>query len=126
MGLRDTTSTRRERWDRENATPRLKDAVPELVSLRLVMVEMRGDYSVNGTRRVQHVVVATASARFEIPCGESGCNDGGHDLSRTAMSHLRDGRSSFSGTSECNGALNHRPCDRRLDYSFEATYSVRQ
>lgn len=121
--MRDTGQARRERWDRENAAPRLKQIVPNLQSLRVVLAEARGDYGVNGTRRVQHVIVATASARFEIPCGESGCEGGGHDLSRVATSHLIDGRSSFSGSSECNGMVGQRPCDRRLDYSFEATYS---
>lgn len=125
MRPRDTGQLRSERWERENAAPRLKQMVPNLAALRLSLVESRGAYPIGGTRRVQHIVVDTASARFEVPCGEKGCTGGGHDLSRTAASQLRERRTAFSGTSECMGSVGERGCDRRLEYAFEATYSDR-
>jgi len=122
MNLRDVSPQRSERWERENAAPRLKDVAPRLESLRLSLVERRADREIPGTRRIQHVIVATASSRFEVPCGEERC-DGRHDLSVTATAQLRAGRDTFGGTSECNGTVGSRPCDRLLDYSFEAGYS---
>ena len=123
MKQRDMNA-RRERWERENAAPRLKELVPELESLRLSLVENRGGYPITGTRRVQHVMVRTASTHFEIPCGESSCQGGGHDLSHAVTPKLRHRRSEFGGTSECNGAIGGgHACTRRLDYSFEASYS---
>ena len=124
MSLRDANSQRKERWERENAAPRLKDIAPRLETLRVTLVERRGEYDIPGTRRIQLVIVATASARFEVPCGEDRCSEGSHDLTSTATAQLRAGRSSFSGMSECNGALGNRGCDRVLSYSFEATYSA--
>jgi hypothetical protein len=120
---RDLNPLRSERWERENAAPRLKQLVPEIEALRLSMVENRGGYPVNGTRRVQHVMVNTASTLFEIPCSESACQGGGHDLTHTVGPRLRHRRSEFSGSSECTGAIGGHGCDRRLEYSFEAKYS---
>jgi hypothetical protein len=115
--------TRRERWEREDASPRLKQLVPELESLRVKLVENRGGYPISGTRRVQHVMVRTASTRFEIPCGESSCQGGGHDLTPVVGPRLRHRRVEFSGSSECNGAVGMSGCHRCLDYAFEAEYS---
>ena len=124
MRQRDMNSARRERWDRENAAPRLKQLVPELESLRLSLVENRGGYPITGTRRVQHVMVDTASTLFEVPCSESACQGGGHDLTHTVFPPLRHRRPKFSGSSECTGAIGcGHACNRRLEYSFEAKYS---
>ena len=123
MRQRDMNA-RRDRWEREDAAPRLKQLVPELESLRVSLVENRGAYSITGTKRVQHVKVDTASTHFEIPCGESSCQGGGHDLSQTLTPRLRNRKVEFSGSSECNGAIGGgHPCARRLEYSFEAKYS---
>ena len=117
-------ATRSERWEREDASPRLKQLVPELESLRLSLVENRSGYPISGTRRVQHVMVGTASTRFEIPCGESSCEGGGHDLTPTVGPRLRHRRLEFSGSSECNGSVGGHACLRSLHYAFEATYSA--
>jgi hypothetical protein len=122
MNQRDASPQRSERWERENAAARLKDISPQLESLRLSLVERRADRDIPGTRRIQHVIVATASSRFEIPCGEDRC-DGRHDISVAMTNQLRAGRDKFNGSSECNGTAVNRPCDRVLDYSFEAVYT---
>jgi hypothetical protein len=125
MMWKDPGSNRRERWDRENAAPRLKELVPNLKSLRLSLVEHRAGRELGGTRRTQHVVVDTASTRFEVPCGESGCTGGGHDLTSSASAQLRQQQRTFSGSSDCQGYVKDRPCDRRLEYSFVAEYSAK-
>jgi hypothetical protein len=125
MTWKDPGISRRERWDRENAAPRLKELVPNLKSLRLSLVELRATREIGGTRRTQHVIVDTASTRFEVPCGESGCNGGGHDLTGTASSALRQQQRTFGGTSDCQGNVKERPCDRQLQYSFVAEYSAK-
>jgi hypothetical protein len=123
MRRRELNTSRRERWDRENAAPRLKQLVPELESLRLSLVENRGGHAIPGTRRVQHVMVNTASTLFEIPCTESACQGGGHDLTQAVGPRLRSHRSEFSGSSACTGAVGEHACERQLEYSFEAKYS---
>jgi len=119
---KEAGSNRRERWDRENAAPRLKELVPNLKSLRWSLVEQRAGRDLGGTRRTQHVIVDKASARFEVPCGESGCTGGGHDVSNATCSQLRQQQHAFGGTSDCQGYVKDRPCDRRLEYSFVAEY----
>ncbi|HTV21997.1 MAG TPA: hypothetical protein VMG12_25080 [Polyangiaceae bacterium] len=124
MRSRDNSS-RSERWEREDAAPRLKQMVPELESLQVRLVENRGGYPITGTRRVQHVMVGTASTLFEIPCSESGCQGGGHDLTHTVTPRLRSRRADFSGSSDCSGAIGGgHACTRRLEYSFSAKYSA--
>src|SRR5262245_65510226 len=83
---------RTDRWKREDDAPRLRQEVPNLESLRMNLEEFSGGHRVVGTSRIQHVVVAQASTRFEIPCGDSKCEDGGHDLTREALGQLRAGR----------------------------------
>lgn len=124
MRQRDTNTARHDRWEREDAAPRLKELVPELESLRMSLVENRSGYPISGTRRVQHVMVDTASTRFEVPCGESSCQGGGHDLTPVVAPRLRSRRLEFSGSSECTGAIGGgHGCSRHLAYSFEAKYS---
>jgi len=125
MNWKDPGSSRRERWDRENAAPRLKDLVPSLTSLKLSLVEQRATRDIGGTRRTQHVIVDTASTRFEVPCGETGCTGGGHDLTSTASSQLRQRQRTFGGTSACHGYVKDRPCDRQLAYAFVAEYAAK-
>jgi hypothetical protein len=122
-GWQQRRTARSDRWKREDSAPRLRDEVPRLQTLKMNLAELNGEHGVPGSRRIQHVIVAQASVRFEIPCGDSACEEGGHDLSRTALDQLRAGRTSFSGTSLCSGRIGDRPCERRLEYQFEASYS---
>ena len=125
MNWKDPGASRRERWDRENAAPRLKELVPGLKSLKLSLVEQRATRDIGGTRRTQHVIVETASTRFEVACGESGCTGGGHDLTSTASAQLRQRQRTFGGTSTSQGYVKDRPCDRQLEYSFVAEYDTK-
>ena len=115
---------RTDRWKREDDAPRLRQEVPKLESLRMNLEEFSGGHRVVGTSRIQHVVVAQASTRFEIACGDSKCEDGGHDLTREALSQLRASREAFGGSSVCNGRVGERACERTLEYSFLAKYQA--
>ena len=117
-------TARTDRWKREDDAPRLRQELPQLESLRLQLEEFSGGHRVVGTSRIQHVVVAQASTRFEIPCGDSKCEDGGHDLTREALNQLRAGRASFNGSSVCSGRVGERPCERTLEYVFTAKYQT--
>lgn len=122
-GFQNRRTARSDRWKREDDAPRLKNEVPKLATLRLSLEEYSGGHTVAGTNRIQHVVVAQAASRFEIPCGDSKCEDGGHDLSRDMLSHLRAGHAEFEGSNTCTGHVVERPCERVLKYSALATYS---
>jgi hypothetical protein len=115
-------TARTDRWKREDDAARLKEELPQLEALRMNLEEFSGGHRVVGTSRIQHVVVAQASTRFEIPCGDSKCEDGGHDLTRDMLAALRAGREAFEGSSVCSGRVGERACERTLQYSFSAKY----
>ncbi len=121
-GWQNRRTARTDRWKRENDAPRLKDEVPKLQTVRMNLEEYSGGHSVAGTSRIQHVVVAQASSRFEIPCGDSKCEEGGHDITRDALAQLRAARPEFEGSSVCVGHVGERPCERQLKYSVQAKY----
>jgi len=75
-----------DRRRREQDAPRLADQVPALVSLEISIDERSGASGVKHTRRV---VVDSAPALFLLPCGDSRCADGEHDLTTTVMRALR-------------------------------------
>jgi hypothetical protein len=122
-GWQNRRTARTDRWKRENDAPRLETEVPNLQALRMNLEEYSGGHSIAGTNRIQHVVVQRASARFEIPCGDSKCEEGGHDLTHEFLSHLRSKRPDFEGSSVCSGRVVDRPCERMLKYSAQAKYT---
>jgi hypothetical protein len=121
-GWQNRRTARTDRWKRENDAPRLRDEVPKLETLRMSLEEFSGGHSIAGTSRVQHVVVAQASARFEIPCGDSKCEEGGHDVTHDLLGHLRAAHAAFDGSSICVGRVGERPCERQLKYVAQAKY----
>jgi hypothetical protein len=123
-GWQNRRTARSDRWKRENDAPRLKNEVPHLDALRMNLEEFSGGHSIAGTNRIQHVVVAQASARFEIPCGDSKCEEGGHDLTQEVLGHLRSKQPDFEGSSVCNGRVVDRPCERQLKYTAQAKYTA--
>lgn len=122
-GWQNRRTARSDRWKREDDSPRLKVEVPRLSTLRMSLEEYSGGHTVAGTNRIQHVVVAQAAARFEIPCGDTKCEDGGHNLTREVLGHLRSEHADFEGSSTCDGHVGDRPCERVLKYSAQATYA---
>lgn len=106
---------------REDAAPRLCDAVARLESLRLRFEDVRAESSVSVPSYVRPVVVTNAPAHFEIRCMEPRC-DGRHDLTYAVLHELRQGKAQFAGQSSCDGMVGNAPCNRVLGYSFEASY----
>jgi hypothetical protein len=113
---------RSERWEREDAAPRLSVAVPELSELRLELRETRQERVVPGTVSVRHVIVGRAAARFEFGCSEPGCEEGGFDVTSEIMSGLRRQAANFEGQCNCSGMISDRLCERTLVFVAHAEY----
>lgn len=106
---------------REDAAPRLRDAITRLESLRLRFDDVRDEGRLVATSYVRPIVVASAPAHFEVRCMEPRCN-GRHDLTHAVMHALRQSQSYFEGRSDCDGMVGDVPCDRTLAYVCEASY----
>lgn len=111
-----------ERREREASAPRLAGEVPTLRSL-----DIQFDEQVSATAPavsyVRRVVIPSASSHFEVGCGDSGCIDGGHDLTSMILRPLRDKRTEFSGEDACHGSIGSAQCQRVLRFSAVARYS---
>jgi hypothetical protein len=108
-----------ERRRREDDAPRLCDQVPDLVSLRLEIEERSG---VTATKHVRRVLIDRAPALFLVPCGDSRCADGEHDITATVMRALRAHEKEFHGNDECMGSLGLSTCARVLHFDALAEY----
>jgi hypothetical protein len=125
MNRRDRLEAERrttERLEREAAAPRLIREIPRIASLRLTFAEFREDASEPLVRHIRHVVVARAPALFRLPCGDSGCADGGHDFTYEILRALRALSTDFHGQGVCGGRRLGADCRRKLTYAAEATY----
>ena len=120
---RNNKAERSERWQREDAAPRLLDEIANLESLKLDITEEQDDIQVPAACRTRHIVVARAPALFEIGCTEPKCEDGGHDLTLDVMHGLRAGEREFSGQDKCHGRVGDRVCGRVLKFVAHAKYS---
>jgi hypothetical protein len=112
----------RERREREDAAPRLRDEVRGLRGLSITVGEQNEAGVLACTCYVRHVVVAHAPALFIIPCTEGGCEDGGHDITQELLAGLRAGQSEFAGTNTCRGYRGGEHCGRVLHYAAQASY----
>jgi hypothetical protein len=121
MRRRNTEAAMRfaERRRREQDAPRLADQVPGLLSLELVIDERSG---VTGIKHTRRVVVDRAPALFLLPCGDSRCADGEHDLTTSVMRALRARETSFRGSDECTGSLGPANCGRVVHFDAVAQY----
>ena len=111
-----------ERRQREEEAGRLRDEVPELLSLRLEIDETQGNVPLTAARYIRHVVVDQAPALFEVPCTDQHCRDGGHDLTSPILQALRAERREFDGEDACYGQIGRVSCGRILRYVAHATY----
>ena len=111
-----------ERRRREDEAPRLSTEVPKLKTLQLEIEERSGGSSVAEPKHMRKVVVEHAPALFLIPCGDSRCKDGGHDVTHMILRSLRAGEAQFEGNDTCAGSQGSGQCSRVLHYVATATY----
>ncbi len=112
-----------ERRQREDRSPRLKAEVPALETLKLELSELRQGNAVPETVHIKHVAVAHAPALFDLPCLDTTCAGGGHDVTNQVLSSLRSKAGRFQGEHACNGTTRTAPCTRVLRYVALATYT---
>ena len=110
-----------ERKKREDDAPRLRDGVPDLVSLQIEVVEHNGTSTM---KHRKHVVVAIAPALFWIACGDKECNDGGHDITAEIMRALRQKKTQLTGEHACDGQTGSVACARTIQYEMSAAYKA--
>jgi hypothetical protein len=111
-----------DRRKREDDADRLAAVVPALDSLRLDIEERRGGVALPESTHIKRVSVPHAPALFEIPCLDSWCKDGGHDVTHEILQALRSGATEFEGEHGCSGRSGAADCQRVLRYVGVATY----
>lgn len=111
-----------ERRRREDGAPRLVQAIPLLESLSIEVEERRGGSVASESKYVRHFLLPQASSRFELPCMDSECEDGGHDITDGVLRALRSGSTYFEGEDSCNGHLRTANCTRVIHWVTKAKY----
>jgi hypothetical protein len=124
MWRRNPEAARRTaaRRQREDEAPRLAAACPKLESLGIRVLEGNPGMSGPEGAHTRRVVVATAPALFVLPCGDSQCQDGGHELTAELLSALRSNKVQFEGEDSCRGVIGSAECRRVLRYVATASY----
>jgi hypothetical protein len=108
-----------ERRRREDDAPRLAAVLPGVHSLRIEVVE---HLAVGTSRHVKLVRVERAPALFVIPCGDSDCYEGDHDITREVMNMLHSREGELRGESSCQGSVRSGYCHRRISYHVCVEY----
>lgn len=111
-----------ERRRREDDAPRLKDRVPDLLSLKLEVDESHDTTGTARAKHVRHIVVERAPALFAIPCGDPSCEGGGYEITDTVMRGLQQHQEHFEADDRCMGSIGSAPCRRTLHVVGIATY----
>jgi hypothetical protein len=119
---REAAKRTAERRQREADAPRLSALVPALEKLRIEVLERSSSISRPEHTHVRHIVVASAPALFVMPCHDTQCKDGGHDLTTEILSALRGQKVNFQGEDVCSGVVGSAGCSRVLGYVAVATY----
>ena len=117
-------SRRTERWAREDDAPRLLESVPRLKALKFEVDETIDDRTIPGMRRVRHIMVDQAAALFEIPCSDTKCEEGGHDVTQQVLAALAAHEERFEGSDACNGYVGDNPCKRVLVFTGIAEFDA--
>lgn len=119
---RDAAERFAERRELEDAAPRLREQIPTLENIELVIRHENNGRPRPGTTYVRHISVATGPVLFWVPCSESNCVGGGHDITRAVMRSLFAGETEFDGRNSCSGNVGNLPCQRVMLYSARARY----
>lgn len=119
----EVTGRLEERRRREAEAPRLAATVPSLEKLRIEVSERSANIVRPEHTHVRHVVVESAPALFVLPCHDSRCKDGGHDLTAQILAALRSKQVRFEGEDACPGVIGTASCARVLGYVGVAQYN---
>jgi hypothetical protein len=111
-----------ERRRREDESPRLQAEIADLEALKLEVEERRAGISNPGASHVRRIVVARAPALFILPCHDSQCKEGGHDVTHSIMRALRARETRFEGDDTCSGSVGSSSCQCVLHYVATASY----
>jgi hypothetical protein len=111
-----------ERRRRQDEAQRLKDVVPRLSACKIDFVDSREGVTSANVSHTRRIVVARAPAILTVACGDSGCRDGGHDVTEMWLRGLRDGRVEIKGESRCRGTSSGADCERILRFTAFAEY----
>jgi hypothetical protein len=111
-----------ERRRREDEAPRLTNLVPKLDSLKLEIEEHHAGVRLAESVHVKRVSVPHAPALFDLPCLDSFCKDGGHDMTDAILRSLQAGKTEFEGEDACRGHTGTAECRRVLRFTAHATY----
>jgi hypothetical protein len=109
-----------ERRRREDEAQRLRERVPALATLRLEVEERRGTAA--DPKYLRLIVVESAPALFELPCGDHACKDGGHDLTAAVLAYLASGSTRFEIEDACQGSIGTAYCGSVMRLIGTATY----
>lgn len=113
-----------ERRRREDDAPRLAQIVPDLESLTLEIQERRSGYSTGEAAHTRRIVVQHAPALFVMPCRDTACKDGGHDITDWITRSLRAKMTRFEGEDACMGNIGSAACQRVIHVTATATYRL--
>ncbi|HVZ36100.1 MAG TPA: hypothetical protein VG963_26915 [Polyangiaceae bacterium] len=113
-----------ERRQREAEAPRLARLFPTLQSLQLQIEEHSSNISRPESTHKRHVVVASAPALFVLPCHDSQCKGGGHDITEQVLAALRARAGRFTAEDACLGAVGMGQCSRVLHFVGIAAYGI--
>jgi hypothetical protein len=120
---REAAERARERRERADGAPRLREVVPGVRSLRIEIEERRNGNRIAEASHVRLFVVEDAPALFLVRCSDAHCRDGEHDITGSVLAGLRQGATRFDGEDECPGYVGSAACMRVLRFSVVATYA---
>jgi hypothetical protein len=90
--------------------------------LKFEIDELVDDRAIPGMRRVRHIMVDQAAALFEIPCSDTKCEEGGHDVTQQVLACLDSRDAEFQGQHACGGLIGDVACKRVLAFRGIAEY----
>lgn len=111
-----------ERRRREDSAPRLAETVPNVESLELSIQESRGGVPIPESAHLRKIPVKYAPALFVLPCMDTACREGGHDVTQAILDALKSGNAVFEGEHTCAGQSGGAECQRVLHYTARASY----
>jgi hypothetical protein len=120
---RDAAERFANRRQAEDDAPRLLRIAPTLTDLRLELKETRTGVCSPVNTYARPVLVTRAPALFVLPCTDSACRGGGHDVTSSILRRLAARDKDFEGEDVCRGTIGTADCGRVLHFRALATYA---